>query len=60
MGESMTPLLCCGGVTSLRTRFRTRFGIKGNACDDCIAGHFLCCCAICQMVNEIQLIEMYQ
>ena len=58
MAEPATSLICCGGVASLRTRFRVRFGIVGDACDDCLLSHFCCCCVVCQMANEIQLIEL--
>ena len=57
MGEPLTVFLCCGGVSSARTRFRVRFGIKGDSCEDCYLSYFLCCCSICQMMNEIHIIN---
>lgn len=57
MGEPLTVFLCCGGVSSARTRFRVRFGIAGDSCEDCYLSYLLCCCSICQMMNEIHIIN---
>merc|ERR1712142_1446554 len=56
LGEPLASVLWFGGVSSLRTRFRTKFGIAGNTCNDCLSSHILCPCTICQMMIEIRQI----
>lgn len=53
----MTSFLCCAGVSSIRTKFRTRLSIVGDACEDCALSFFCCCCVICQLVNEVEQIQ---
>jgi len=57
ISEPVTSFLCCAGVSSIRTKFRTRLSIVGDACEDCALSFFCCCCVICQLVNEVEQIQ---
>jgi Cys-rich protein (TIGR01571 family) len=50
----LAPIHCClWGNT--RTRIRTRYGIPGDGCTDCMAHLFCCCCALVQEAREIEM-----
>ncbi|CAG5110389.1 Oidioi.mRNA.OKI2018_I69.chr2.g4798.t1.cds [Oikopleura dioica] len=57
LGEPFGSILCCGGVASMRTKFRMLFDIQGTSCSDCLVSYIFCPCVICQLVNEIEALR---
>ncbi|CAG5098180.1 Oidioi.mRNA.OKI2018_I69.XSR.g15437.t1.cds [Oikopleura dioica] len=57
ISEPISSFLCCAGVGSVRTKFRTRLSIVGDACGDCALSFFCCCCVLCQLANEVDKIQ---
>ncbi|KAM9677680.1 placenta-specific gene 8 protein-like isoform 1-T1 [Trichechus inunguis] len=49
----MNECCLCGESVAIRTLYRTRYGIPGSICDDCLATSCCPLCTLCQLKRDI-------
>ncbi|XP_004383144.1 placenta-specific gene 8 protein-like [Trichechus manatus latirostris] len=50
----MNECCLCGTSVAMRTHYRTKYGIPGSICDDCLVTHCCLPCSLCQMKRDIK------